>query len=252
MEIIPAIDIIDGSCVRLTQGDYGKKTMYFEDPLQAARQFADAGIRRLHLVDLDGARTGSIVNYQVLERVASQTDLVIDFGGGIKRDEDIRIAFASGAAMVTGGSVAVKDPELFLRWLSIYGSDKIILGADAHDRYISVSGWTEQSQIEIIGFIEQYLRRGIRKVISTDIGRDGMMQGPALRLYRDILHRMYSKDYQIELIASGGVSTESDLEALDAVGVAGVIIGKALYEGTISLSALSAWQQKHPHMKEKC
>ncbi len=246
MEIIPAIDIIDGSCVRLTQGNYGEKTLYHKDPLYAAKQFADAGLRRLHLVDLDGARTGSIVNYRILERIADQTDLVIDFGGGIKRDEDIRIAFNSGAAMVTGGSVAVKAPDLFLRWLSIYGSDKIILGADAQDRHISVSGWTEQSQIEIIEFIEQYLRRGIRKVISTDIGKDGMMQGPAIELYQDILNRVHrKKEHQVELIASGGVSSEGDLEALEAVGVAGVIIGKALYEGAISLAVLSAWQQKH-------
>ncbi len=242
MEIIPAIDIIEGKCVRLAGGDYGKKKIYNENPLAVAREFEEHGIRRLHLVDLDGAKSGGMVNRKVLESIASGTNLVIDFGGGIKRDSDIRAAFESGASMVTGGSIAVKDPEMFLGWLQEWGSDCIILGADARDGFIAVSGWMEKSGRELIPFVEDYLKKGIRKVICTDISKDGMMSGSSLALYKEIIHSAESAGLsELELVASGGVTFIDELDNLAAAGLCGAIIGKAIYEGTISLESLGRW-----------
>lgn len=234
MHIIPAIDIIDGKCVRLTQGDYQQKKVYNEDPLEVAKAFADQGVERLHLVDLDGAKAKHIVNYRVLERLASHTDLHIDFGGGLKRDEDLRIAFESGAAQVTGGTVAVKEPELFLRWLQTYGPERIILGADVKNGRVAVSGWQEESQEELMPFLERYLAAGVRYVICTEVSRDGLLQGSAVELYRDIRNRFPD----LQLIASGGVTQLSEIEALAQIGCFGAIIGKAIYEGHIRLEDL--------------
>ena len=232
MEIIPAIDLIDGKCVRLTQGDYSQKKVYNENPLEVAKQFEATGIRRLHLVDLDGAKAQHIVNHKVLHNIATQTSLVIDFGGGLKTDDDLRIAFENGAAMITGGSIAVKAPETFMRWINDYGADRIILGADAKDGMIAISGWTEEASFELSAFIADYRSKGITQVICTDIGRDGMMQGPAVELYRDLLQRFPG----LYLVASGGVSCMDDVLALQEVGVPAVIIGKAIYEGKIKIS----------------
>jgi phosphoribosylformimino-5-aminoimidazole carboxamide ribotide isomerase len=233
--IIPAIDLIDAKCVRLSQGDYNQKTVYNENPLEVAKMFEDAGIKRLHLVDLDGAKAKHIVNYKVLETIASKTNLVIDFGGGLKSDEDLRIAFESGAKMVTGGSIAVKDRETFLHWIETYGSDKIVLGADAKDKKIAVSGWQEISELPILDFIESYTEKGIQKVISTDIARDGMLTGPSVELYTEIMERFP----QLELIASGGIASMKDIFELNEMGIPGVITGKAIYEGRISLNEIS-------------
>lgn len=233
--IIPAIDLIDAKCVRLSQGDYNQKTVYNENPLEVAKMFEDVGISRLHLVDLDGAKAKHIVNYQVLETIASKTNLVIDFGGGLKSDEDLRIAFESGAKMVTGGSIAVKDPDTFLSWIEKYGPEKIILGADAKDKKIAVSGWQEVSELSILEFIESYVSKGVQKVISTDIARDGMLTGPSIDLYKEILEQFPD----LELIASGGVSSMNDIYQLDEMGVPGVITGKAIYEGKIKLKEIS-------------
>lgn len=233
--IIPAIDLIDAKCVRLSQGDYNQKTIYNENPLEVAKMFEDAGITRLHLVDLDGAKAKHIVNYKVLETIASKTNLVIDFGGGLKSDQDLRIAFESGAQMVTGGSIAVKDREMFLHWIETYGPEKIILGADAKDKMIAVSGWQEVSELPIIDFIESYTSKGIQKVISTDIARDGMLTGPSMELYQEIMNQFP----QLELIASGGIATMKDIYELDEMGVPGVITGKAIYENRISLDEIS-------------
>jgi phosphoribosylformimino-5-aminoimidazole carboxamide ribotide isomerase len=237
IEIIPAIDIIGGKCVRLSQGDYNRKTVYNEDPLDVAKMFETAGIRRLHLVDLDGAKVKHIVNYKVLERIAAKTNLVIDFGGGLKSDEDLKIAFESGAAMVTGGSIAVKEPELFLSWLEQFGSEKIILGADAKDGKIAVSGWQEATELLVVDFIAEYEKEGIRKVISTDISRDGMLAGPAFELYSEIMEKLPG----VEIIASGGISSMDDIFKLDEMGVPGVITGKAIYEGKISLKDIEKY-----------
>ncbi len=237
IEIIPAIDIIDGKCVRLSQGDYAQKTVYNEDPLEVALQFQDAGINRLHLVDLDGAKAQHIVNYKVLERLASKTDLVIDFGGGLKTDLDLDIAFESGAEMVTGGSIAVKKPQRFISWLEQYGAQRIILGADVKEGKISVSGWTEESEDEILPFIEKYVDEGIKKVISTDISKDGMLTGPAFDLYSDILDEFP----HLHLIASGGISTFDDILKLDEDEVPAVIVGKAIYEQRISLKQIEKY-----------
>ncbi len=231
IEIIPAIDIIEGKCVRLSQGDYSRKTLYNEDPLQVAEMFEDSGIHRLHLVDLDGAKASRIVNYKVLEKIASRTSLVIDFGGGLKSDDDLRIAFECGASMVTGGSIAVKKPDVFASWIEQYGCDKIILGADCRNEKVSVSGWTEDSEEEITPFIRKWKEKGIDKVICTDISRDGMMEGPAVDLYKNIMKEIPG----ILLIASGGVSGVKDLEALAGAGIREVIVGKAIYEGKIKL-----------------
>ncbi|PQB04436.1 1-(5-phosphoribosyl)-5-[(5-phosphoribosylamino)methylideneamino]imidazole-4-carboxamide isomerase [Aureitalea marina] len=240
MRIIPAIDIIDGKCVRLTQGDYEQKKVYNEDPLEVALEFQDHGIRYLHLVDLDGAKSKRIVNHQILEKLSTRTDLSIDFGGGIKTDEDIRIAFDCGAQQVTGGSIAVKDPDLFMGWLDSYGPDKIILGADSRDGFISTDGWLKSSDRHLLEFVQEYFDRGVRRVISTDIGRDGMLQGPATELYEHMLKSIP----ELKLIASGGISDISELPALAQIGCEGVIIGKAIYEGRISLSQLVNFKAK--------
>ena len=232
--IIPAIDLIDAKCVRLSQGDYNQKTVYNENPLEVAKMFEDAGITRLHLVDLDGAKAKHIVNYKVLETIASKTSLIIDFGGGLKSDEDLRIAFESGAQMVTGGSIAVKDRETFLHWIEIYGAEKIILGADAKDKKIAVSGWQEVSELPILDFIESYTVKGIQKVISTDIARDGMLTGPSIDLYKEIMERFPA----LELIASGGIASMKDIHELNEMGIPGVITGKAIYEGRILLNEI--------------
>jgi phosphoribosylformimino-5-aminoimidazole carboxamide ribotide isomerase len=233
--IIPAIDLIDAKCVRLSQGDYNQKTVYNENPLEVAKMFEDAGIKRLHLVDLDGAKAKHIVNHKVLEAIASKTRLVIDFGGGLKSDDDLRIAFESGAEMVTGGSIAVKDRDTFLHWIETYGAEKIILGADAKDKMIAVSGWQEVSELSILDFIESYTNQGIEKVISTDIARDGMLTGPSIDLYKEIMDRFP----KLELIASGGIASMKDIYELNEFGVPGVITGKAIYENRISLDEIS-------------
>ena len=239
-DIIPAIDLIDGSCVRLTKGDYDQKKVYGEDPLEFAKQIEDAGLKRLHLVDLDGAKSGGIVNYPVLERIASKTSLVIDFGGGIKKDEDIKIAFESGAAMVTGGSIAVKDPGTFLDWFDRYGPDRLILGADVKNGLVAVSGWMESSDVRGEELILSYMKHGIRKVISTEISKDGMLEGPSYDLYRNITEYVMESGYtKLELIASGGVTTMKDVVKLYKLGLSGVIVGKAIYEGRITLKQLA-------------
>jgi phosphoribosylformimino-5-aminoimidazole carboxamide ribotide isomerase len=234
IELIPAIDIIEGKCVRLTQGDYDTKKVYNEDPLEVAKMFEDYGIRRLHVVDLDGARQGRIINYRILERLATYTSLVIDFGGGLKQDNDLEIAFESGAQMVTGGSIAVKNPNTFKSWISKFGSEKIILGADAKDKKIAISGWEETTENELIPFIQHYHQEGISKSICTDISRDGMLQGPAIDLYKEVLEQIP----QLYLIASGGVSSIQDIEKLAEAGIPAVIFGKAIYEGKIQLKDL--------------
>ncbi len=234
MRIIPAIDIIDGKCVRLSKGDYATKIVYNEDPLEVAKQFEDHGITFLHLVDLDGAKSQNIVNHKILEYIASKTNLAIDFGGGLKSDEDVKIAFNSGANQITGGSIAVKNPKLFTEWLSIYGSDKIILGADANNEKIAISGWLEESDQEVIPFIENYHNKGVKYVISTDIAKDGMLEGPSFGLYEKI--RKAVPD--VRIIASGGISCFDELPKLAKMGCNGVIIGKAIYENKISLKQL--------------
>lgn len=234
IELIPAIDLIDGKCVRLSQGDYDSKKVYNENPVEVAKEFEDHGIRRLHVVDLDGAASHHVVNYRTLERIAGQTALVIDFGGGVKSDEDLRIAFESGAQMVTGGSIAVKNPDLFCRWIETCGGEKIILGADVKERMIAVNGWKDESACELFPFLEDYIRKGVKKVICTDISCDGMLQGPSVSLYKEILE----KHPGLGLIASGGVSCIDDIEVLQEAGVPAVIFGKALYEGRIRLPDL--------------
>jgi phosphoribosylformimino-5-aminoimidazole carboxamide ribotide isomerase len=235
IEIIPAIDLIDGKCVRLSQGDYAQKTVYNENPLEVAKMFADAGIRRLHLVDLDGAKAHHIVNHKVLERITSGTDLVVDFGGGLKSDDDLRIAFECGASMVTGGSIAVKNSDVFSSWISKFGAEKIILGADVKDEKIAVGGWLETTELELLPFIKDYIQQGITKIICTDISKDGMLQGPALELYK----KMLAAQPDMYLIASGGVSSIRDIELLHEAAVPAVITGKAIYEGRITLKELS-------------
>ena len=235
IELIPAIDLIDGKCVRLSQGKYESKKIYNNDPLEVAKAFEAHGISRLHVVDLDGAASHHIVNYRTLERLASGTGLFIDFGGGIKTDDDLKVALECGATMVTGGSVAVKDPGTFCRWLCEYGSDRIILGADVNEGYIATGGWKEKTSCQLFPFLEHYVEgKGVTQVICTDIGRDGMLQGPAIELYKRILERYPS----LKVIASGGVGSVDDLYALERVGVPAVIVGKALYEGRIMLSDL--------------
>ncbi len=234
MRIIPAIDIIDGKCVRLSKGDYDTKKIYNEHPLEVAKEFAASGIQYLHLVDLDGAKSRHIVNHKVLEQIASQTSLQIDFGGGLKTDDDLRIAFESGATQITGGSIAVKDTETFTRWIATYGSHKIILGADAMDEKVAVSGWQEESKEELLPFIQSYKEKGIHYIICTDISKDGMLEGPSFELYEKIL----KATSDIKLIASGGISTFEELPRLANIGCEGVIIGKAIYENRISLKQL--------------
>lgn len=234
MRIIPAIDIIDGNCVRLSKGDYATKKIYNENPLEVAKQFEAHGITYLHLVDLDGAKSKHIVNHKILENIASQTSLKVDFGGGLKTDEDLRIAFESGASQITGGSIAVKNPDIFKTWIKEYGADKIILGADAHHRKIAISGWLEESDDDVVSFIKEYEKEGAQYVICTDISKDGMLEGPSFDLYKEIL----ANTENINLIASGGISTFEELPKLASMGCEGTIIGKAIYENRISLKQL--------------
>lgn len=235
MHLIPAIDIIDGKCVRLTQGDYAQKKEYNSNPLEVAKAYEDAGIQRLHLVDLDGAKQKKIVNLKVLEKIAAGTGLHIDFGGGVQSDEDIRAAFNAGAQQVTGGSIAVKQPALFEKWLKEWGSEKLILGADVKDGQIAVSGWQESSDRELFRFMEEYQQKGVAYVICTDVSKDGLLQGPSTGLYRQVIARFPD----LKLIASGGVASMQDLKELKEEGCWGAIIGKAIYEGRISLKELA-------------
>ena len=234
IELIPAIDIIDGKCVRLSQGDYDTKKIYNENPLEVAKEFEANGIQRLHVVDLDGAKSSHVVNYKVLDAIAGHTSITIDFGGGIKTDEDLVIAFENGAHMVTLGSVAVKKPELFKKWLHQYGAEKIILGADVKDNRISVSGWLEEGPQELMPFLTDYTQEGVSKVLCTDISRDGMLQGPSIELYKQVMQRFPT----MHLIASGGVSGVDDIIRLDDAGIPAVVFGKALYEGRITMKDL--------------
>ena len=234
MRIIPAIDIIEGKCVRLSQGNYDTKKIYSENPLEVAKEFQDHGIQYLHLVDLDGARSKHIVNYKVLEQITSGTSLKIDFGGGLKSDEDVKIAFESGASQITGGSIAVKHPEIFKSWLTRFGREKIILGADAQNEKVAINGWEVNSEIDLLSFIKQYKEKGVEYVICTDISKDGMLQGPSVELYRKILAEIDG----IKLIASGGIATFEDLPELAEAGCEGAILGKAIYEGRIGLKQL--------------
>ena len=239
-EIIPAIDLIDGQCVRLTKGDYSTRKTYNEDPVAVAREFESYGFKRLHVVDLDGARSKHVVNHKVLERIAASTSgLVIDFGGGIKSDEDLRIAFDSGASLVTVGSIAATQPEMFIGWLQEYGADRLILGADVKDGRISINGWKEESTQELLPFLDLFIQKGTRHVLCTDISKDGMLQGPATPLYRKIMARYP----ECRLIASGGVSGMQDIIALDEAGIPAVVFGKAIYEGRISLKELAGWAE---------
>lgn len=240
IEIIPAIDIIDGKCVRLSQGDYSTKTIYNENPLEVAKQFEDAGIHRVHLVDLDGAKAKHVINHKVLEDIATHTSLVIDFGGGIQSDKDIDIAFEAGAAMVTGGSVAAKNRKLFVSWVEKYGGDRIILGADSRNHQIAVSGWQEATSLAVVPYIANYIQYGVKKVVCTDISKDGMLAGPAVDLYKQILNQIP----EVYLIASGGVSCKEDILHLEAAGVPAIIMGKAIYENKISLKDLVEIQNR--------
>jgi phosphoribosylformimino-5-aminoimidazole carboxamide ribotide isomerase len=239
MYIIPAIDLIDGKAVRLTQGDYRQKKEYNARPLEVAQQFEDAGLTRLHLVDLDGAKEKRVINWKVLELIASKTSLHVDFGGGVQSDEDLQIAFECGAKQITGGSIAVKDPDLMERWLSRYGSDKIILGADAKNEKIAVSGWEEATEVWIYDFLEKWVDKGIKYVISTDVAKDGLLEGPSFDLYRN----MQDQFPKLEIIASGGVSNMSDIETLADMDVFGVIVGKAIYEGRVTLKELRQFNE---------
>ncbi|MCE7067466.1 1-(5-phosphoribosyl)-5-[(5-phosphoribosylamino)methylideneamino]imidazole-4-carboxamide isomerase [Dyadobacter sp. CY326] len=234
IEIIPAIDLIEGKCVRLTQGDYGQKTIYNENPLEVALQFQDAGLRRLHLVDLDGAKAKKVVNWKVLEKIASKTSLQVDFGGGVQSDEDLKAVFESGAKQATGGSIAVKNPEVFLNWLSVYGGEKIILGADAKKEKVAVSGWEEGTEIWVYDFVENYVDKGVKYTISTDVAKDGLLQGPSFDLYKNL----QDKCPDLKIIASGGISGLGDVEKLAEMNIYGVIIGKAIYENRIKLTDL--------------
>ncbi len=234
MQIIPAIDIIDGKCVRLTQGDYEQKTIYHSNPLEVAKQFEDAGLQRLHLVDLDGAKAGAIKNWKVLEAITEATSLVVDFGGGIKTEEDLKIVFHSGAAFATIGSLAVKNETLFVAWLQKYGAEKFLLGADVKGEKIAVGGWLETTDIDIYAFIEKYMGYGISQIFCTDVSKDGKLEGPSLELYQRIIHRFP----ELIFIASGGVATLEDLEELKLIGCCGAIVGKAIYENRITLTEL--------------
>lgn len=234
MEIIPAIDIIDGKCVRLTQGDYNRKVVYHDEPLEMAMKFEDHGIKRLHLVDLDGAREGKVRNWKVLESLASKTGMIIDFGGGIKSEDDVNIVFNSGASLATIGSVAVKDENEFIKWIAKFGPGKFFLGADVREEKLSIHGWKEQTEISIFDFIRKYQQYGIQQVFCTDIAKDGAMEGPSFKLYE----RIISEFPGLQLVASGGVSKMKDLYELDALGLSGAIVGKAIYEGAIELKDL--------------
>lgn len=233
--IIPAIDIIDGKCVRLTKGDYATKKIYNEDPTEVAKEFEDHGIKRLHLVDLDGAKAKKVINFQVLDKIASATNLTIDFGGGVQSNDDIKAIFDHGASQVTGGSIAVKNPDLFNEWLEKYGGDKIILGADAKNRKIAISGWEEDSALDIIPFVEKFIERGVKYTISTDVDKDGLLEGPSFELYEDLKSEFKS----LHIIASGGVASFKDIEDLASQDLYGVIVGKAIYEGRISMKQIA-------------
>ncbi|MBP5708146.1 MAG: 1-(5-phosphoribosyl)-5-[(5-phosphoribosylamino)methylideneamino]imidazole-4-carboxamide isomerase [Bacteroidales bacterium] len=234
MRIIPAIDIIEGKCVRLTKGDYSTKKIYNENPIEVAKQFEDNGIEFVHVVDLDGAKEKHIVNYNTLEAIATKTNLSIDFGGGLGSDDDLRIAFESGAQQITGGSIAVNDPERFDLWLNRYGGDRIILGADYKEGKIATHGWMEVSEKDVITFIEEYVKKGVQYTICTDISKDGLLKGPSIDTYKEIIERI-----NINLIASGGIASMDDVVKVAEIGCEGVIIGKAIYEGKISLAELS-------------
>lgn len=235
IQIIPAIDLIDGKCVRLTQGDYNQKKEYNSNPLEVAKSFEDAGLTRLHLVDLDGAKQKRIVNHRVLELIATHTQLHIDFGGGVQSDADLEVAFNAGARQVTGGSIAVRNRPMFESWLQKYGPERIILGADAHLQKIAVSGWQEATEVSVFDFVEDFAAKGVRYVISTDVAKDGLLQGPSFDLYQQLQNRVPD----IHLIASGGVSEMNDIVRLNEMGIYGVIVGKAIYEGRITLKQLS-------------
>lgn len=237
MQVIPAIDIIDGKCVRLTQGDYAQKTVYNDKPVEVAKQFEAAGIERLHLVDLDGAKAGAVKNWKVLEDIANNTSLVIDFGGGIKREEDVQVVFNAGAALATIGSIAVKNEALFVEWLKKFGADNFLLGADVKGENIAVGGWLETTDVDIYSFIQKYINHGIRQVFCTDVSKDGKLEGPSIELYKNII----AKFPTLHFIASGGVSNAADLEALQQIGCKGAIVGKAYYEGKITLQQLKAF-----------
>jgi phosphoribosylformimino-5-aminoimidazole carboxamide ribotide isomerase len=234
MEIIPAIDIIEGKCVRLTQGDYSQKKIYNEHPLEVAKQFEGAGLRRLHLVDLDGAKQKSVKNWKVLEEIASKTGLIIDFGGGINSEKDVRIVFESGAALATIGSIAVKDEFEFIKWLMIFGPEKFFLGADVKDDKIAIHGWTETSDINIFDFIEKYTCEGVKQVFCTDVSKDGKLEGPSIELYKEIITRFQD----LYFVASGGVSNLDDLYQLEGIGCQAAIVGKAIYENRLSIQEL--------------
>ena len=238
IELIPAIDIIEGQCVRLTKGDYDQKTVYRNSPAEVAKEFEEIGFKRLHVVDLDGAKSKHIVNEQVLKAITAETQLVVDFGGGIKTDEDIEKAFAAGASMVTIGSIAVTSPDLFMGWLEKYGADRIILGADVRHGKISINGWKEDSSENLLPFLKKYVDAGVRNVLCTEISKDGTLAGPAIELYQS----MMAAYPELHLIASGGVSSIDDIKALEAAGIPAVVFGKAIYEGKINLNELWDWQ----------
>ena len=237
IELIPAIDIINGQCVRLTKGDYDQKTVYGK-PLDMALEFERIGYKRLHVVDLDGAKSKHIVNDAVLREITSQTNLVVDFGGGIKTDEDLEKAFAAGANMVTVGSIAVTQPELFMGWLEKYGAERMILGADVRNGKISINGWKEDSSEDLLPFLQKYIDAGVKNVLCTEISKDGTLAGPAIELYREVMEAYP----ELHLIASGGVSSMEDIKALDQAGIPAVVFGKAIYEGKINLKELWDWQ----------
>lgn len=252
MRLIPAIDIINGQCVRLSKGDYSTQKVYNENPLEVAKMFEAHGVEYIHVVDLDGAKAGHIINYKLLEQIATKTKLKIDFGGGLKSDADLKIAFASGAQQITGGSIAIKNPDVFASWLHTYGRDKIILGADALNEKVAVSGWQEISDKELIPFIQSYIKQGVSYVICTDISKDGMLQGPSFDLYKKILsHPEHPEKFggrvnrDIKLIASGGISCFADLPKLSALGCEGAIIGKAIYENRISMKQIEDYILKN-------
>ena len=238
IELIPAIDIIGGQCVRLTKGDYDQKTVYRDSPAEVAKEFEEIGFKRLHVVDLDGAKSKHIVNSEVLRRITTDTQLVVDFGGGIKTDEDIEKAFAAGASMVTIGSIAVTNPDLFMGWLEKYGAERIILGADVRHGKISINGWKEDSSEDLLPFLKKYVDAGVKNVLCTEISKDGTLTGPAIELYQS----MMAAYPELHLIASGGVSSIDDIKALEAAGIPAVVFGKAIYEGKINLNELWDWQ----------
>lgn len=238
IELIPAIDIIDGKCVRLTKGDYDQKKVYNDDPVEVAKQFESLGFRRLHVVDLDGAKSKHIVNVDVLKAITSATNLIVDFGGGIKTDNDIELAFANGASLVTIGSIAVTQPELFASWLEKYGADRIILGADVRNGKISINGWKEDSAEDLLPFLKYYINKGVVNVLCTEISKDGMLEGPATELYKEVM----AEYPNLNLIASGGISSNEDIKELNRYGIPSVIFGKAIYEGKIDMKELWDWQ----------